>query len=184
MLSSQADELRKAALIQGAHARYDVASLLTDAADTILSLRDRAQELQAENARLQEVVADGEMHASEILAENAKLREDNACLVKAIEELHSVKLEDRLVALENENDRLREQLQEAEHEESVAWDRVRKAERESDRLRAARDMWQENDAKLRELVSDMCERAYIDSTCDLQEQFADRLRELGIEVNA
>lgn len=101
--------------------------------------------------------------------------------------VHGLKCEQvsgRLSELEEENAKLRELLQEAEHEESVAWDRVRKAERESDRLRAARDMWQENDAKLRELVSDMCERAYIDSTCDLQEQFADRLRELGIEVNA
>ena len=56
MLTGQADELRKAALIQGAHARYDVANLLTDAADTILSLRDRAQDLQAENAKLRELV--------------------------------------------------------------------------------------------------------------------------------
>lgn len=57
MISAQIDELRKAALIQGAHARYDVANLLTDAADTILSLRDRAQDLQAENAKLREFVA-------------------------------------------------------------------------------------------------------------------------------
>lgn len=56
MISAQIDELRKAALIQGAHARYDVANLLTDAADTILSLRDRSQDLQAENAKLRELV--------------------------------------------------------------------------------------------------------------------------------
>lgn len=89
MLSAQAAELRELA---GDGSMEWVAgpiraATLRDAADTILSLRDRAQELQAEND---------------------KLREDNACLVKAIEELHSVKLEDRLVALENENDRLRE----------------------------------------------------------------------------
>ena len=46
------------ALIHGAHARYDVANLLTDAADTILSLRDRAQDLQAENVKLRELVRD------------------------------------------------------------------------------------------------------------------------------
>lgn len=40
--------------------------------------------------------------------ENAKLREDNDRLVQAIEELHSVSLEDRLVQLENDNADLRE----------------------------------------------------------------------------
>lgn len=44
-------------------------------------------------------------------AENAKLREDNDRLVQAIEELHSVSLEDRLVQLEGENSRLRKLLQ-------------------------------------------------------------------------
>lgn len=59
---------------------------------------------------------DGWRHeVKDLKAENAKLREDNACLVKAIEELHSVKLEDRLVALENENDRLRELVSGLEH---------------------------------------------------------------------
>lgn len=37
-------------------------------------------------------------------------------------------------------------------------------------------------ASLEELVLDMVEWAYIDSSCDLQEQFADRMRKLGIEV--
>lgn len=41
-------------------------------------------------------------------AENAKLREDNDRLIQAIEDLHDVSLEDKLVQLENENDRLRE----------------------------------------------------------------------------
>lgn len=35
--------------------------------------------------------------------------------------------------------------------------------------------------KLRELVLDMVEWAYIDSSCDLQEQFADRMRKLGVD---
>lgn len=34
-----------------------------------------------------------------------------------------------------ENDKLREQLRDAEHDESRAWDRVRKVERDNDRLR-------------------------------------------------
>lgn len=40
--------------------------------------------------------------------DNAKLREDNERLIQAIEDLHDVSLEDRLVQLENENDRMRE----------------------------------------------------------------------------
>ena len=39
-------------------------------------------------------------------------------------------------------------------------------------------------AKLRELVADMCVWAYIDSDCDLEDRFADRMRELGVEVDA
>ena len=35
-------------------------------------------------------------------------------------------------------------------------------------------------ASLEELVLDMVEWAYIDSSCALQEQFADRMRELGV----
>ena len=50
------------------------------------------------------------------------------------------------------------------------------AEREVDRL-------QTENAKLRELVRDMCEWAYVDSSCDLEDRFADRMRELGIEVD-
>ena len=38
-------------------------------------------------------------------------------------------------------------------------------------------------AKLRELVRDMCEWAYVDSSCDLEDRFADRMRDLGIEVD-
>ena len=49
------------------------------------------------------------------------------------------------------------------------------AEREVDRLQA-------ENAKLRELVRDMCEWAYVDSSCDLEDRFADRMREMGIEV--
>ena len=37
-------------------------------------------------------------------------------------------------------------------------------------------------AKLRELVRDMCEWAYVSECCDLQGQFDARMRELGIEV--
>lgn len=126
MLQAQADELRELAVRANDLYEYEMEVALDGAADTILSLRDRAQELQAENARL------------------------------------------------------REQLQEAEHEESVAWDRVRKAEREIDWLRAARDMWQENDAKLRELVRALIRATHPADRATLIEQAA----ELGIEVPA
>ena len=42
---------------------------------------------------------------------------------------------------------------------------------------------QAENAELRELVRDMCEWAYVDSSCDLEDRFADRMRELGIEVD-
>ena len=49
------------------------------------------------------------------------------------------------------------------------------AEREVDRL-------QTENAKLRELVRDMCVWAYIDSDCDLEDRFADRMAELGVDA--
>ena len=43
------------------------------------------------------------------------------------------------------------------------------------------DLKAEN-AKLRELVRDMVDWAYISDYCDLEEQFGDRMRELGVDV--
>ena len=45
----------------------------------------------------------------------------------------------------------------------------------------ATDLEAEN-TKLRELVRDMVDWAYIWDGCDLEDQFADRMRELGVEV--
>ena len=71
MISAQCDQLRERAkeLRQGRWSDgADDAKLMEDAADTILSLRDRAQGLQAENARLR--------GARDVWQENdAKLRE-------------------------------------------------------------------------------------------------------------
>ena len=85
MISAQCDQLRERAkeLRQGRWSDgADDAKLMEDAADTILSLRDRAQGLQAENARLR--------GARDVWQENdAKLRElvrdmrtciDHACM--------------------------------------------------------------------------------------------------------
>ncbi len=53
----------------------------------------------------------------------------------------------------------------------VAWAPTDEAE-----MRRLRD----ENRRLRKLVGDMVEWAYIDSSCDLQEQFADEMRELGV----
>ena len=55
MLSAQCDELRAMAESVGL-AMPQAATLMMEAADTIFSLRDRAQNLQAENAKLRELV--------------------------------------------------------------------------------------------------------------------------------
>ena len=57
MLSAQVDELRAMAESVGL-AMPQAATLMMEAADTILSLRDRAQDLQAENAKLRELCED------------------------------------------------------------------------------------------------------------------------------
>jgi len=54
---------------------------------------------------------------------------------------------------------------------------------ENDRLRGARDVWQENDVKLRELVRDLYEMAYPECPSAFEAAFSDRMRELGIEVD-
>lgn len=75
----------------------------------------RALEMEAENAKLlkeleaEHALAETLGHYHEhAQAENAKLREDVDRLIQAVEDLHDVSLEDRLLQMENENDRLRE----------------------------------------------------------------------------
>lgn len=75
-------------------------------------------------------------------------------------------LHGKLDKLQAENEKLREQLQDAEHEESVAWDRVRSAERRND--------------ELRNLLIDF--RNAMWSGGEWTEPFDERMRELGIEV--
>lgn len=89
MLTGQADELRKAALIQEEHTRYDMTLLLTNATDTIRSLRYRVRELRAEKAKLRELMyerahvyaiqnmTEDELRitATNVMEDNAKLRE-------------------------------------------------------------------------------------------------------------
>ena len=72
-----------------------------------------------------------------------------------------------------ENAKLREQIQDAEHEESVAWDRVHTAEHQMRRAK-------EHNAKLRKLCEDMVD--YGEGAGNgMAKFFADRMRELGIK---
>lgn len=83
------------------------------------SLIREAEWLQADNDKLREenerfVI---KLNAEHVVrqnaeSENAKLREEIDRLIQAIEDLHDVSLEDRLVQLENENSKLRDLVQE------------------------------------------------------------------------
>lgn len=77
MLLAQCDELRKAAQMCRDLGRYETEQMLLDAADTILSLRDRAQALQAENDRLREYIERKRLlqDFARLVDEKSKLRE-------------------------------------------------------------------------------------------------------------
>ena len=82
---------------------------------------------------------------------------------------------DTIWELRDDLQRANAAVQDAEHDESMAWDRVRKAEAEN--------------AKMRELVEDMLSCIEIRAafgrppTDEMYETFAQRARELGIEVD-
>ena len=54
----------------------------------------------------------------------------------------------------------------------------------AERVRFANEIGrlEEENGKLRELVLDMVDWAYIWDGCDLEDQFSDRMRELGVEI--
>ena len=88
---------------------------------------------------------------------------------------------DKVAELEHELEQLRKQERDAEHEESVAWDRVRKVERENAELRELLlDVW--NDA----LEFDgFWNYVYDDGKIYNEDElphYRERMRELGIEV--
>lgn len=60
---------------------------------------------------------------------------------------------------------------------------IRELKAENAELRTMRDTWQENDAKLRELVRDMYEMAYPEYPSAFAAAFADRMAQLGMEVD-
>lgn len=72
----------------------------------------------------------------------------------------------RALEMEDESAKLREQIQDAEHEESIVWDRVRSAERRND--------------KLRKLLADF--RNAMWSAGEWTEPFDERMRELGVDL--
>lgn len=83
---------------------------------------------------------------------------------------------------QDENGRLRVRLADVPRCEACeamddCWECLRADASHKERRRLER----END-RLRELVRDMSEWAYVSEYCDLEEQFADRMRELGVEV--
>lgn len=103
-----------------------------------------------------------------------------------------------ILELRDDLQRANAAVQEAEHDESMAWDRVRKAEAENAKLREERDMYRdlvdcmvhpdvpdqlaaEND-KLRELCGDIYEMAYHEYPSAFEATFADRMRELGVKL--
>ena len=82
---------------------------------------------------------------------------------------------DTILELRDDLQRANSNLQDAEHDESVAWDRVRKAERESARLRElVRDMWFWSYEGHIDSESQERQMLHIDAVIQ-------RMRELGVE---
>jgi hypothetical protein len=80
---------------------------------------------------------------------------------------------DTILELRDDLQRANEAVQDAEHDESMAWDRVRKAEDENVKLRElVRDMWRDGMCK--------CDERNTCAQCDYH--FPDRMRELGVEA--
>ena len=76
---------------------------------------------------------------------------------------------DTIWQLRDDLQRANAAVQDAEHDESMTWDRVRKAESEN--------------AKLRELVADMWLQLLNAYDYKEVDDFANRMRELGVEVD-
>ena len=93
---------------------------------------------------------------------------------------------DTILELRDDLQRANSNLQDAEHDESVAWDRVRKAERESAKLRELAVLnweWAHNAC-----CKDTCKLSDkycgdgIDQDCNYERRIYDLMQELGIEV--
>ena len=67
-----------------------------------------AYQMSFDKEQLALLCANYDRRIDSLCVENERLRQDNDRLIQAIEDLHDVRLEDRLVQLENSNDRLRE----------------------------------------------------------------------------
>ena len=102
-----------------------------------------------------------ERRIDELCRENEQLRQQVASIIG-----RSFRTADNLDCLETENTKL--------------LDRVQELQAENAKLRGARDVWQENDVKLRELVRDIYESAYYEYPSYFESKFAARMRELGI----
>ena len=91
---------------------------------------------------------------------------------------------DTILELRDDLQQANDAVRDAEHDESMAWDRVRKAEAEADKLlELVRDMWEGyNDPR--------CEECHLKDTptcadcpiCAREAAVIDRMRELGVDA--
>ena len=169
MLSAQCDDLRIKANI--AELPLGVRLALRGAADTIWELRNKCADLMDEH-----------LEHERVKAENAALREQMERLVTLLRNDCDI---------DASWDGLRRFWSiELTEDGCLMRDRACKAEAENAWLRAMRDTWAENDAKLRELVRDMWHELDAATQYDagggrgVVYEFADRMRELGMGVDA
>ena len=84
-----------------------------------------------------------------------------------------------------ENARLRDSLEESEHDESIAWDRVRKTEAENEQLRKVVDLcseYIEDDRCEGCIVKHACYNGDIDD-CFMRVRLINMMHDIGIEVD-
>ena len=75
MIGGLIDELNKSADEWNGSNMFELARMCREAADIIWQLRDDLQRANDENARLRELLTDGERHLLEILGKNKRLQE-------------------------------------------------------------------------------------------------------------
>lgn len=136
---------------------------------------ERRKELEAENAKLRDKYDGYEQKMDAfvwtitggLLSKSASTPNDVLC---------STAEESLTKRLQSENAKLRDAMYTNAGKHALQ-------HMDEDELRIWATQQAEHIEELRELVRDMCVWAYIDSDCDLEDRFADRMRELGIEVD-
>ena len=175
---------------------------------------DKMSCIEADNAKLQDELefANNECERAvlelldqqgQLEAENAKLRADVDRLIQAVEDLHDVSLEDRLLQIESENDKLqndadllRAMLSQVQTEKRCYMAENVKLREELESVGTAAYLYGRSDlkaenAKLRELVQQMYPKAKaflqmgVQLGCNdtLSYDWYLQLRDLGVEVD-